>query len=192
MIKKIYYKIKWLPSELYNLIMFKIRGICREEGLKTRGRIFIRGKGKITIGNNVTINSCVEANPIGGGFQTLFYIKDTGELRIGNNVGISNSAFYSENSILIEDNVFIGNNCKIYDSNFHSLNYYERVTKQEDIKTAPVCIQEGAFIGAHVIILKGVTVGRHSIVGAGSVVTKSIPNNEVWAGNPAQFIRKIK
>lgn len=46
-------------------------------------------------------------------------------------------------------------------------------------------------MGAHTIILKGVTVGAKSIIGAGSVVTKSIPDGEIWAGNPAHFIRKI-
>ena len=46
-------------------------------------------------------------------------------------------------------------------------------------------------MGTHTIILKGVTVGAKSIIGAGSVVTKSIPDGEIWAGNPAHFIRKI-
>ena len=50
---------------------------------------------------------------------------------------------------------------------------------------------EGAFIGSYSIILKGVTVGKNSIVGAGSAVTESIPNNEVWAGNPARKVRDL-
>lgn len=54
-----------------------------------------------------------------------------------------------------------------------------------------VCISENAFIGAHSTILKGVTIGTNSIVGACSVVTKDIPSNEVWAGNPARFIRTV-
>lgn len=58
-------------------------------------------------------------------------------------------------------------------------------------KCAPVVIGDNVFIGAKCIILKGVTIGENSIVGAGSVVTKSIPANEIWAGNPAKFIRKI-
>ena len=59
------------------------------------------------------------------------------------------------------------------------------------ILTRPVVIRDGAFIGAHSIILKGVTVGEKSVVGAGSVVTRSIPDGEIWAGNPARFIRKL-
>ena len=56
---------------------------------------------------------------------------------------------------------------------------------------APVIIEDTVFIGAKCIILKGVTIGQNSIVGAGSVVTKSIPADEIWGGNPAKFIRKL-
>ncbi|MEI3417887.1 MAG: DapH/DapD/GlmU-related protein [Blautia sp.] len=56
----------------------------------------------------------------------------------------------------------------------------------------PVVIKNGVFIGANSIILKGVTIGEKAIIGAGSVVTRSIPDGEIWAGNPARFIRKIK
>lgn len=59
------------------------------------------------------------------------------------------------------------------------------------IKSKPILIKEGAFIGAHAIVLKGVTIGKYSVIGAGSVITKDIPDNEVWAGNPARFIKKL-
>ena len=59
------------------------------------------------------------------------------------------------------------------------------------IGTKPVLIRQGAFIGAHSIILKGVTIGRHSVIGAGSVVTHDVPDNEIWAGNPAVFVKRI-
>lgn len=57
---------------------------------------------------------------------------------------------------------------------------------------AEVRIKEGAFIGVNTIITKPVTIGKFSVVGAGSVVTKDIPDYEVWAGNPARFIRSIQ
>lgn len=52
-------------------------------------------------------------------------------------------------------------------------------------------IRDNEFIGAFTIILKGVTVGENSVIGAGSVVTKSVPDNQIWAGNPAKFIRAL-
>lgn len=53
-----------------------------------------------------------------------------------------------------------------------------------------VIIKENAYLGMNTLVVKPVTIGKNSIVGAGSIVTKNIPDNEVWAGNPARFIRK--
>lgn len=64
------------------------------------------------------------------------------------------------------------------------------LSPKPDNKDIAVHIKEYAFIGAHVIICKPVTIGRGAIVGAGSVITKDIPDNEIWAGNPARLIRK--
>ena len=55
-----------------------------------------------------------------------------------------------------------------------------------------IIVGNNVFIGAQSMILKGVVIGENSIVGAGSVVTKSIPANQIWAGNPARFIRNIE
>lgn len=92
----------------------------------------------------------------------------------------------------IGKNVNIGSGCMIYDNDFHSLDYNERIHGDKNINVAPIVIEDGAFIGAHSIILKGVTIGLHSVVGAGSVVTKSIPADEIWGGNPARFIKKLE
>lgn len=57
-------------------------------------------------------------------------------------------------------------------------------------KNGEVRIKKGAFIGTKTIICNAVTIGEGAIIGAGSIVTKNIPDNEVWAGNPARFIKK--
>jgi len=81
-----------------------------------------------------------------------------------------------------------------YDTDFHSLNVrdrYDLLNDRKNTQKKKVVIGKNSFIGAHSTILKGVTIGKNSIVGACSVVAKNIPSNEIWAGNPAQLIRKI-
>lgn len=53
-----------------------------------------------------------------------------------------------------------------------------------------VIIKENAYLGMNTLVVKPITIGKNAIVGAGSIVTKDIPENEVWAGNPARFIKK--
>lgn len=152
-----------------------------------------RKQGDIILGNNVVITSSWKANPSGGGqTRTLFTVGENGTLKIGNNCGISNSTIVCQHSIVLEDNVNIGVNSVVYDTDMHSVEYEYRMERPDKhIKVKPVIIKEGAWVGGHSIVLKGVTIGRHSVVAAGSVVTKNIPDNELWGGNPAKFIRKI-
>lgn len=144
----------------------------------------------IIIGDNVSINSCLKLNPIGSNERTFLFAKGDGKISIGDNCGISNSVIFATKSIQICDNVLIGGNVKIYDTGFHFVDYNRRIN-EDGSKTAEVIIKEGAFIGAHSIILKGVTIGERSVIGAGSVVTKDIPSDELWSGNPVAFIRKL-
>jgi acetyltransferase-like isoleucine patch superfamily enzyme len=147
-----------------------------------------------TIGDNFLMNNGRLFNAIGRQQSCCFIVQRNGVLKIGNNVGISDTAIVCYKSIIISDNVTIGGNVVIYDTDFHSLNKEHRQNMAIDMqntKCAPVVIEKDAFIGAHSTILKGVTIGEGAIVGAGSVVTKSIPENEIWAGNPAKFIKSV-
>lgn len=154
------------------------------------GLILVRNRGKIIIGNKVTINSAPMANPIGGQGRTILVTQKGAKITIGDGSGISNCAIFASESITIGKQVMIGAGVKIYDTDFHPVNFTERM-ENKPAKKAAVSIADGAFIGAHSIILKGVTIGEKSVIGAGSVVTGHIPDNEIWAGNPAKFIRKI-
>lgn len=192
-LKRTIIAIKWFPSHVINLLTLRLRKINCGKRLSTHGTLFVRGTGTITIGENVSITSCRETNPIGGDVKTILFAKNNATITIGDNTGISNSALVAVDSIAIGNNVLIGGNCKIYDNDFHSLDFNERMgTVDLGVKHAPVVIKDGAFIGAHTIVLKGVTIGERSIVGAGSVVTRSIPDYEIWAGNPAKFIKKVE
>ena len=81
----------------------------------------------------------------------------------------------------------------IYTTDFHSLDPIIRASDEDQKyrRCAPVVIRDNVFIGAKCIILKGVTIGENSIIGAGSVVTKNVPANQIWAGNPAKYIRNL-
>jgi acetyltransferase-like isoleucine patch superfamily enzyme len=157
--------------------------------------ISVDSKAKFIIGKNFAFKSGKCFNQIGRPHPTYFTVRGEGILTIGNNVGMSNTAIVCEKSISIGDNVRIGANVVIYDTNFHSLDVIKRTSDPEDksdIVRKAIKIEDGAFIGSHVTILKGVVIGRNSIVGSASVVTKSIPPNEIWAGNPARFVKSLK
>ena len=118
---------------------------------------------------------------------------DGSSIVIGNNVGISGSTINAASSIVIEDNVSIGSGCLITDTDSHPIEYSARIADDNSkTKTAPIIIKEGAFIAARCIAMKGVTIGTHSVIGAGSVVTKSIPDNCIACGNPARVVKQLE
>lgn len=86
--------------------------------------------------------------------------------------------------ITLEDSVFVGPNVTFT----NDLMPRSKNTEYEMKKTL---VEKGASIGANATILGGITIGENSLIGAGSVVTKDIPANEIWVGNPAKFLKKI-
>ena len=171
---------------LWNQFILRYKKVSFGQNLTINGRLHVHGpKGLIKIGNNTKINSNEDSNPTAGGIHTHLVAGPGAQIVIGNNVGISQSQISAYKSVVIDDNVLIGACCKIWDTDFHPIQYVDRVNKNEEVKMAAIHICEGAFIGACSIVLKGVTIGHHSVIGAGSVVTKDVPENEIWAGNPA-------
>jgi acetyltransferase-like isoleucine patch superfamily enzyme len=164
--------------------------------LRTRGvpKIYIERGGRCTIGARLKMNNREMANPIGRFNACSIVVCRNATLVIGKNVGMSSTAIYCADSIDIADDVNIGGNVVIYDTDFHAVDPASRMRRENDkreTKTKRVKIGRNAFIGAHTTILKGSTIGENAVIGACSVVTGNIPANEIWAGNPAKFIRTI-
>jgi acetyltransferase-like isoleucine patch superfamily enzyme len=151
---------------------------------------FSATRGRFRIGENVVINSSLKSNPVGG-LRTILLIKgDDALIEIGDNTGISNATLCARQHVCIGAWVNLGAGCRIFDTDFHSVDFEERIA-DTNIPSRPVRIEDGAFIGAGALVMKGVTVGERSVVGAQSVVTRDIPPNEIWAGNPAKHIKTL-
>lgn len=94
-------------------------------------------------------------------------------------------------SIMIEDDVLVGGGVHFYVNNHAFDNPDIPIIDQGHTAAQRITLKKGCWIGANVIILPGVTIGHNSVVGAGSVVTKSVPDKVVVAGIPAKIIRYI-
>ena len=192
LIKSNFYKVY---SRIITLIKLYGNGVIFKN-FNTNGIPFImvsRG-GIFKIGDDFKINNELHGNPIGRPQKCIFFVNRGAKLTIGNNVGMSSTAIVCHINIFIADNVKIGGGTCIYDTDFHSLNSLHRNNYAMDKiykinKSIRIC--ENVFIGSNSTILKGVSIGKNSIIGACSVVTKDIPENEIWGGNPARFLKKI-
>ena len=180
-------------SYLINMFNLKRKHVKYGKCLRIRGIISIHGNGYIEMGENVNIISTPLVNPIGGNQRAYLQADKNGKIIIGDNVGMTSPAITAYKKVTIEDNVLIGRSVCIYDTDFHSLDFSTRLMGgNKGAICSEIVIGEGVFIGAHAIILKGVHIGKHSIIGAGSVVSKDVPENEIWAGNPAKIIRRVE
>jgi acetyltransferase-like isoleucine patch superfamily enzyme len=111
---------------------------------------------------------------------------------IGKNVKVSSHTFICE-GVEIEDNVFVGHNVSFINDKYpRSANADGSLQTEADWNVVKTRVKKGASIGTSVTILCGVTIGENAIVGAGSVVTKDVPDNAVVAGNPARLLRKLE
>lgn len=113
----------------------------------------------------------------------------------GYNIEIGKN-FYSNHNLIILDaakvtfgeNVFIAPNCSFYTAG-HPVNATER---NEGLEYAhPITVGDNVWIGGNVVVLPGVTIGNNSIIGAGSVVNKSIPDNVIAVGNPCKVVKTV-
>jgi len=188
-------RIKFLI--LYNILLFKNKKIAVGKNFRIRGKIGLQIKknGVLKIGDNFMMSSGLNINPLGRNISSCIRIDDNATISIGNNVGISCSVLWAKNGITIGNNTKVGADVIIMDSDMHSLDYKQRrdlLTDASNAKSAPIHIGDDAFIGTRSIITKGVSIGNCSIIASGSIVTKSIPDGEIWGGNPAKFIKNIK
>ena len=151
--------------------------------------LLLNGKGKIQFGNNVQ-NGVTAAHFTYSTYNYIFAMEEDTEVIIGNNVVLANGAtIQAASKITIEDNVMIGINCFLVDTDGHDLDPEKRMTGEP--KSGNITIKKNAVVFYNSVVLKGVTIGENSVIGCCSVVTKDIPANVFAAGNPAKVIRNL-
>ena len=179
-------------NAMYNYTMVKYQQVQFLSYPEIRGRVKFQNNGSIHLGENVRFNSSTSSNFVGLYKPCTIAVTSKGYLEIGDYSGFSGVSIYCDAGISIGRYVNCGGNVSIWDTDFHPLNAADRrINDVTKIISLPIKIGDDVFIGANSIILKGVKIGSRSIIGAGSVVTKSIPADEIWAGNPAKFIKSL-
>lgn len=173
----------------------KLFGCCVGKGVRVDGRVYLSCEqpGCLQIGNFVRINSRFNSNLVGLTQPTILQCIGGGRIEVGDNTGLSGVVLSARTKIEVGRHVKLGGNVRIYDHDYHSLDWRTRCTPKDglDARSRPVIVGNHVFIGVNTIILKGVHIGDRSIIGAGSVVSCNVPADEVWAGNPARKIKEL-
>ena len=178
--KKLFCKKACVDSE--NLVLFA-NASCQNTGAQSN----------VNIGTHCT-------------FGCLFQALCGGKINVGNNVYIGpNTVLQSKESITIGNAVIIANNVLIVDNNNHPVDpesrlqmsacddfLHDELWSWKYAESKPIVIEDNVWVGRDSRIMKGVTIGKGSIVALGAIVTKDVPPYTIVAGNPARVVKNIQ
>ncbi len=184
------------PKMIFDYLYLKYYGVDTKYGYvqlfglpiisKCKGSKIILGKGCSLVSKS-KYNQAGINHPVILATLTPMAIIDIGA------VGISGSSICAVKKITIGDFGGLGANSNIYDTDFHCIDAFKRRSQVNILEASykEVKIGKDVWIGANVIILKGVEIGDEAVIAAGSVVVKSVPPKTIYAGNPAKKIKDI-
>jgi acetyltransferase-like isoleucine patch superfamily enzyme len=145
------------------------------------GTPIVHNYGTLLIGDRVRLVSTVAPIEIGVGSNGTLELGEGTYINYGTSIGATLS-------IRIGKNCSIGTHSTLIDNDFHSLDPEHR---NDTPPSAPIVLEDNVWLGLRVIVLRGVTIGKGSVIGAGSVVTRDIPERCLAAGQPARVIRSV-
>ncbi len=174
-------------------LRLRTHGAAIGRGLTVRGplRLRVHRTASIRIGEHCRLISSFSDNPVGSARMSI-WVGPMGRLELGHRVGLSNCTIVCMDAVTIDDEALVGGGCQLFDTDFHALDPEERaLSAHPQVRTTPVEVRRRAFVGGYSILLKGSVVGEGAVLGAGSVLRSAIPDRQVWAGNPARFLRVL-
>lgn len=186
----------------YNRLKFWLNGVEMGRNMQVCNAIYLSMApgSSIRIGDDFAFTSGEAFNPLCRNIRGCIYAAyPSSRISIGDGTGLSSACLWANSSITIGNHVKVGGDCIIMDTDAHNLDYLIR--RSHDLTpdgypvdcvsaaASPIIIEDDVLIGTRCIILKGVTIGARSVIGSGSVVTKSIPADSIAAGNPCRVIR---
>lgn len=183
-----YLKLKtWILTQMWHLNCGR--------NVRFIGKTIIRAyeKGAIKIGDNCKFLSGTGNNLVGLTNPTVLCASAGAKIEIGHDVGCSSVIIHSRTFIKLGNYLNIGGNVRIFDHDFHALEWEHRRPPQKCnfVRSRPVIIEDDVFIGTNAMILKGTHLGARTIVAAGSVVFGlDVPPDSLVKGNPARILLK--
>lgn len=188
------YRIRCLYLPFMNRWKFTLKGVSYGKNLRVMNYMYLQMgiRSRCEIGDNFTFTSGDAINPLCRNIRGCISVRNDAILKIGNNVGVSSPCIWVHKKVTIGNNVKIGGDCLLFDSDAHSLNYLDRREDMRDLnnkKDREIIIGDDVLIGARCIILKGAIIGDRAVIGAGSVVTQSIPPDCIAVGNPCKVVK---
>jgi acetyltransferase-like isoleucine patch superfamily enzyme len=146
----------------------------------------------VKLGNNVKLSRFINLYgcEIGDNTKIGAFVEIQKNAKVGRNCKISSHTFICE-GVTIEDEVFIGHGVVFINDTYPRATTGGVLQTEQDWKVEPTLIKKGASIGSGTTILSKVTVGEGAIVGAGSVVTRDVPDRAIVAGDPARVLRTL-
>ncbi|MDA8789381.1 acyltransferase [Pseudomonadales bacterium] len=185
--------ISRLISFIYGILTFSLSSrVQHEANLKLNGIpiIDIQQGTALFIGKNVLLNSRNRGYHVNMHSPVKLFADIPGaRIKIGDNTRIHGSCIHAHLSIEIGARCLIAANCQIIDGSGHNASFAHpenRINSKGSYK--PICIEDDVWLGTAVIVLPGVTIGKGSIVGAGSVVDQNIPPFSIAKGNPVSIL----
>lgn len=180
-------------STFYFRLMLHSKNVTYGKRIQTYGRTYINRQplSKITIGDNVVFRSSFTTNLIGVNRPCMLSTLNADAIiEIGSGCGFSGAVIGAADKIILGNHVLVGANTLITDTDWH--NIHPDFRREPCTSFKPIVIGDNVWLGINTVVLKGVNIGRNSIIAANSVVVKDIPENVIAGGNPCKIIKQIE